>query len=161
MHAGLEEKELKSSISLVRFSENSRNLVINKDATDLLRAIHQPVAVLGICGPYRSGKSYFMSRLMGSNDFKVSDSMDPCTKGIWISTSVKKLEHGTIVALDTEGIGAAQASEASSKEEVMKYLIITTLLSSFLIYNTKGAIEDSHLQQMRYAALIFCKSLGS
>ena len=144
-----EEKELKSSMPLVQFSSFTRQLVINKEATDLLRAIHQPVAVLGMCGPYRSGKSYFMSRLMGSNDFKVSHSMDACTKGIWISTSVKTLEHCTIVALDTEGIGAAQASEASSKEEVMKYLIITTLLCSYLIYNAKGAIEDSHLQQMR------------
>ena len=148
-YTGPEEKELKSSISLLRFSVDSRKLVINKEATDLLRAIHQPVAVLGICGPYRSGKSYFMSRLMGSNDFKVSDSMDPCTKGIWISTRVKELEHCTIVALDTEGIGAAQASESSSKDEVMKYLIITTLLCSYLIYNAQGAISESHLQQMR------------
>ena len=137
-------------MSLVTFSPNSRNLVINSQATDLLRTIHKPVAVVGICGPYRSGKSYFMSRLTGSDDFKVSHSMDPCTKGIWISTRFKELEHCTVVALDTEGIGAAQASESSSKDEVMKYLIITTLLCSYLIYNAKGAIEESHLQQMRY-----------
>ena len=116
----------------------------------MLRRIQKPVAVLGICGPYRSGKSYFGSRFMRSDDFSVSHGFDPCTKGIWMSTSILESEEFAILFLDTEGIGAAQASEASSNEEVMKYLIITALLCSYLIYNTKGAITQEHLYQMRY-----------
>ena len=132
------------------YDGEKRNMTVNPDATDMLRKICKPVAVLGICGPYRSGKSYFGSKFMGSEDFEVSHGFDPCTKGIWMSTSILESEKIAIVFLDTEGIGAAQASEASSNEEVMKYLIITTLLCSYLIYNTKGMISLEHLYQMRY-----------
>ena len=33
---------------------------------ELLHSIDKPLAILSICGPYHSGKSYFMSRLLGS-----------------------------------------------------------------------------------------------
>ena len=143
-----------SSIPLVKYNKEDRSMVINQDATDMLRRIHQPVAILGICGPYRSGKSYFGSRFMRSDDFRVSRGLGPCTKGIWVSTSILESEKFAILFFDTEGIGAAQANEASSNEEVMKYLIITTLLCSYLIYNTKGAITQDNLNQLRYVAII-------
>ena len=37
-----------------------------EDALALLRGIDKPLAVLSICGPYRSGKSYFISGVLGS-----------------------------------------------------------------------------------------------
>ena len=144
-----------SSVSLVKYNEEERKMIVNHDATDMLRRICKPVAVLGICGPYRSGKSYFGSKFMRADDFKVSRGHDPCTKGIRMSTSVLESEEFAIVFLDTEGIGAAQASEASSNEEVMKYLIITALLCSYLIYNTKGMITQDHLNQLRYVCTIW------
>ena len=138
------------SIPLVEYDEENRKIVVNLRAIELLRTIHKTVAVVGICGPYRSGKSYFASRFMRSKDFEVSHAHNACTKGIRMSTSVLESEEFSIVFLDTEGIGAAQASEASSNNELMKYLIITTLLCSFLIYNTQGMITQDHLHQMRY-----------
>ena len=40
-------------------------LVPIEDAVTLLQTIRKPLAVLSICGPYRSGKSYFLSRVLG------------------------------------------------------------------------------------------------
>ncbi len=143
----LAEGKLDPSIPLVT---HSKSIILNQEAMRLLRTIAKPVAVLGICGPYRTGKSYFLSQVLGGDDFKVSHSMDPCTRGIWMSTNVLEVDDHILILLDTEGIGAAQASESSSREEVMSILILVTLLSSCLIYNTKGgAFNESDIQQMR------------
>ena len=151
----LGEVKLPPSIPLVRHDQESKSIVVDKEAVKFLNHITKPVAVLGICGPYRTGKSYFLSQVLGGDDFKVSHSRDPCTKGIWISTNVLEFDDHTLILLDTEGIGAAQASESSSKEEVTSILILVTLLSSCLIYNTKGgAFTESDVQQMRYITFL-------
>ena len=141
-------EKTKPSIPLVFLNDHNR-LEINKEAVILLRTLtHKPVAVLGIYGPYRSGKSYFMSRLIGSNDFEVSHGKGVCTKGIWMSTSVLECDEFYIVVLDSEGAGTAEATERGSEEIVFKYLIITTLICSYFIYNSIG-ISRLHLDQMR------------
>ena len=146
----LSEETHSQSIQLVTHDQESKSIVVNRDAIKLLSSIEKPVAVLGICGPYRTGKSYFLSQVLGGDDFKVSHSRDPCTKGIWMSTSVLEFDDHVLIVLDTEGIGAAQASE-NSREEVMSILILVTLLSSCLVYNNKGgALTSSDVQQMRY-----------
>ncbi len=68
-----------------------------------------------------------------------------------MSTNVLEFDDHVLILLDTEGTDAAQESESSSREELMSYLILVTLLSSCLIYNTKGgAFNESDIQQMRY-----------
>ena len=101
-----------------------------EDALALLRGIDKPLAVLSICGPYRSGKSYFISGVLGSpGTFKLGHSMQACTRGIWIATTVLENQEFAAVLLDTEGINAVGASETVA----MSLLTLTTLLSSFLI----------------------------
>ena len=145
------EETLPPSIELVTHDQHSKLIVVNPEAKKLLYAITKSVAVLSICGPYRTGKSYFLSRVLGGDDFEVTHSRDPCTKGIWMSTNVLEFDDHVLILLDTEGTDAAQESESSSREELMSYLILVTLLSSCLIYNTKGgAFNESDIQQMRY-----------
>ena len=147
----LAEESLDPSIPLITHDQQSKSIVVNETAIRLLRTITKPVAVLGICGPYRTGKSYFLSQVLGGDDFTVSHSRDPCTRGIWMSTNVLEFDDHVLILLDTEGTDAAQESESSSREEVMSILILVTLLSSCLIYNTKGgAFKESDIQQMRY-----------
>ena len=136
-----------SSIPLATYNRVEREMIVNPDAINMLQKICKPVAVLGICGPYRSGKSYFGSVFMRSDDFRVTHKIDPCTKGIWISTSILESEEFAIIFLDTEGIKAEHANE-----EAMKYLIITTLLCSYLIYNLRGLgiLAKENLYQLRY-----------
>ena len=144
----LTNKPNATSICLVAF--NKEHLTITPEALDLLKSIKKPVAVVGICGPYRSGKSFFMSKMMQSdNEFTVSNhSAKPCTRGIWMSTSVLEAKKYAVILLDTEGIGEIQR-EAITQTEMMQYLILTTLLCSYLIYNTKGMLSNNDFQYMR------------
>ena len=146
----LAEETCPPSIPLITRDQHSKSIVVNREAIKLLHTITKPVAVLGICGPYRTGKSYFLSRVLGGDDFTVTHSRDPCTRGIWMSTNVLEFDDHVLILLDTEGMGAAQASESSSREDVMGILVLIILLSSCLIYNTKGVIRESDIQQMRY-----------
>ena len=109
---------------------NNHSLKVVDDALKLLRTIDKPLTVLSICGPYRSGKSYFISRVLGSpGAFTLGHSMQACTRGIWMATTVLECQDYAIVLLDTEGIDAVGASETVA----MSLLTLTTLLSSFLV----------------------------
>ena len=91
---------------------NNHSLKLVDDAVELLCSIDKPLAVLSICGPYRSGKSYFISRALGSpGAFKLGHSMQACTRGIWMATAVLECRDFAVVFLDTEGIDAVGASE--------------------------------------------------
>ena len=41
-------------------------LLVNPEALKILSAIRQPVVVVAIVGPYRTGKSYLMNKLAGT-----------------------------------------------------------------------------------------------
>ena len=128
--------------------EHSQDKILKvvEDALELLCTIHKPVAVLSICGPYRSGKSYFMSRLLGCpGAFQLGHSMQTCTRGIWMATTILECEHFSTIVLDTEGIDAIGATETMA----MSLLTLTTLLSSFLIYNSKKVPQKVDLGKMR------------
>ena len=136
------------SCKLVSTQQDGQNhgLQLVEEALELLRTIDKPLAILSICGPYRSGKSYFLSRLLGRpGTFQLGHSMRACTRGIWMATAVLECEEFAIVLLDTEGIDAIGASETMA----MSLLTLTTLLSSYLIYNSKKVPQRVDLDKMR------------
>ena len=122
------------------------------EALDLLKTINKPVAVLAICGPYRTGKSFFISRVVDKpGTFKLGHSMEACTRGIWLSTTALECEEFVLLVLDTEGIGAVEGEGPESF--TTKLLVATILLSSFLIYNSTEVPKQADLQQMRCVLL--------
>ena len=62
-----------------------------------------------------------------------------------MATSVLECEEFAIVLLDTEGIDAVGVSETAA----MSLLTLATLLSSFLIYNSKKIPQQSDMNTMR------------
>lgn len=129
-------------------SHDNTELQLIPEALELLKTIQKPVAVLAICGPYRSGKSFFMSRVIGQQDtFKLGHSMEVCTRGIWLSTRALECDEFVLLLLDTEGIGAVEGEGPESI--TTKLLVSTILLSSFLIYNSTEVPKQADLQQMR------------
>lgn len=141
---------LAPSIPFARFKqEGVRNyLCLEDEALSLLNNIAKPVAVLSICGPYRTGKSYFLSQMLNSTStFQVGCTTNPCTTGIWMATSVLESEEFVIVLLDTEGTDAS--TRRFKHGDVNKSIVICTLLSSYFIYNSCGAIRQSDLRNMR------------
>ena len=115
-------------------------------AARLLASIKKPVAVVSICGRYRSGKSYFLSRMLGSsNAFSLGHTMHACTFGIWVGTTVLECDDHVVLLLDTEGIDALGTSGAADAT----ILVLTILLSSYMVYNSLQVPTRGDLEKMR------------
>ena len=121
-------------------------LEIVPESLELLRGVEKPVAPVAICGPYRTGKSYFLSRIVGDSDcFKVAHSTDACTQGIWMATTVLECPEFVVIFFDTEGIGAVDVSKQGS----INFMISIALASSLLIYNTKRPLQFKDIEKLR------------
>ena len=131
-------------------------LVIVEEAVEFLRTIDKPLAVLSICGPCRSGKSYFLSRLLGDEFFKVGHTMKACTIGLWISTAILEGEDYSVLLVDTQGIDSTNSTEVVGN----KLMSITALLSSYFIYNSKRIPNSVDVEKLRVCCLISSSVLG-
>ena len=133
--------------------EHEAGLQLYSQAARLLKSITKPLAVVSVCGRYRSGKSYFLSRMLGSSDaFSLGHTMHACTFGIWMGTTILECDEYAILLLDTEGIDAVGSTGTSDAS----ILVMTILLSSFMIYNSVHAPTRTDLEKMRY---ILCSEL--
>lgn len=136
--------ELKTISSKVR-----SGLKLVPETLDLLRTIERPLAVLAIGGPCRTGKSYILSRILGSTDaFALGHTFDSKTLGIWIGTTVLDSDKFTILLMDTEGIDSVFAKSGDDA----RILVMTILLSSYFIYNSLGVPHHGDLEKMRLAS---------
>ena len=118
----------------------------------LIESISKPVAVVSICGPYRSGKSYFLSRLLGDEGtFQLGHTIHACTHGIWLATSVLECNEFALLMLDTEGTDSVDHNAA----EVTNLLAFVLHVSSMLIYNSRNVPRGKDLKKMRY----FCMNV--
>ncbi len=131
--------------------DHEAGLQLYSQAARLLKSIKKPLAVVSVCGRYRSGKSYFLSRMLGSADaFSLGHTMHACTFGIWMGTTILECDEYAILLIDTEGIDAV-GSTGSSDASI---LVMTILLSSFMIYNSVHAPTRTDLEKMRYIAAV-------
>ena len=132
------------------------SLVINEEAIAVLQSITNPVCVIAIVGPCRTGKSYILSQLISSDRdsktcFKLGHLQDPETMGIWMwDTPIQyQLKDGrkiSIILLDTEGIDAYNSQERGDTQ----VFTLSVLLSSLLIYNSRGVPKRHDLHKMTY-----------
>lgn len=105
------------------------------------------MAVMCVCGKFRTGKSYLLNKaILGENKaFEISPTINACTKGIWIWKKPYKLlnpnnplNDAAVLVLDAEGIGSLDGDA----EHDSKIMLLGLLLSSLLIYNSVGAIDE-------------------
>lgn len=140
-----------SPLLLLSYSEGSREFKLSDEGKAFLCNLQLPIAVIGVAGMYRTGKSYLLNRMLldRRKGFGVGPSVNPCTKGIWIwGTPVAGRtidgQPCSVVILDTEGIGALdQDSDHDSR-----IFSLTVLIVSCFIYNSRGSIDEEALNNL-------------
>ncbi len=112
--------------------------------------------MVAVCGKYRTGKSYLMNKLFVETYFQrkkavfqVSPTINACTKGLWLWKRVIKAESAaggevSLLVVDTEGLGACDEDENHDA----KIFLLALLLSSLLIYNSVGTIDENALNSL-------------
>lgn len=126
------------------------SLAVCADALAELAALECPLSVVSIVGPQRSGKSFILNCLADGPRFEVGPNVHACTKGIWMwSSPPSSLGDDApvhTIFLDTEGLGAVKASQTTD----LRTFGLSVLLSSYFIFNTHGAIDESAIKQLSF-----------
>jgi hypothetical protein len=79
----------------------------------------------------------------------VSPTINACTKGLWLWKKVIRTENSAgselnLIVIDTEGLGAYDEDENHDA----KIFLLALLLSSLLIYNSVGTIDENALNSL-------------
>ncbi|XP_048882139.1 guanylate-binding protein 1-like isoform X8 [Brienomyrus brachyistius] len=129
--------------------ENAGTLRVVPEALSYLMGVSQPVVVVAIVGLYRTGKSYLLNKLAGKQKgFALGATIQSKTKGIWmwcVPHPVKK-DH-TLVLLDTEGLGDVEKGDQKNDAWIFA---LSILLSSTLVYNSRGTIDNHAVENLQY-----------
>lgn len=142
------------SIPFITYTIDS-GFQLTPQANSFLCSISQiPIAVLSIVGNYRTGKSFFINRVIlnkqNGNGFTVGPSINPCTKGLWLWG--QPLEHQNpdvskdvkVLLLDSEGFGGMDQNLSHNS----KIGLFSLILSSYFIYNSLGIIDENSLNTL-------------
>ncbi|CAM4572776.1 unnamed protein product [Leuciscus chuanchicus] len=124
-------------------------LCVQESALQILQQIQEPVVVVAVVGLYRTGKSYLMNRLARKQTgFALGSTIESKTKGIWMWCVSHPTKAGTtLVLLDTEGLGDVEKGDSKHDTNIF---CLAVLLSSTLVYNSRGTIDNRAVEELQY-----------
>ena len=140
-------------VQFVSTGSSGSELILNESVMDQIKQERRPVTVISIIGPYRTGKSYLLNRLMGkANGFELGPTMEAKTKGIWIwKGDFPGQPKRCLILLDVEGLSDTQKGDATHD---LNLFVLALLASSVFIYNTKSTIDAAALDGLYLATKI-------
>jgi hypothetical protein len=134
------------------FKEEPIQLVISSDgilettteAINILTALkNEKLCILSFNGPLSTGKSTLANRIINkeSQGFKIGEK----TKGIWLWGKPIPLDNGVkLLILDCQGL------EKSDDKTSCNLFLLNVLLSTSIIYNTKGELTENIINDFGY-----------
>lgn len=135
---------------LLKYDNETQKFILGDDALSDIEALTGPVMIVGAIGDARVGKStnlnfirYFLdgNRNQGVQKvFNTSDSIEPCTTGVWISVVRDANGAGSTILIDTEG------TNLGNNENTDLLSIFTVLLSSGLALFAREAVQNHNVQ---------------
>ncbi|XP_030641291.1 guanylate-binding protein 1-like [Chanos chanos] len=130
-------------------NDESGCMCVRREALEILEEITQPVVVVAIVGLYRIGKSFLMNRLAVKNDgFALGATIESKTNGIWMWCLPHPTKEGhTLALLDSEGLGDVEKGDTKHDTWIF---CLAVLLSSTLVYNSMGTINNDALEKLHY-----------
>ncbi|CAN6291521.1 unnamed protein product [Urochloa humidicola] len=153
----LDPDELERAFPIVEPDYGHTKLRLSEQGLEAIRRIENPIAVVGVIGPYRSGKSFLLNQLLSlscDKGFGVGHMRDTKTKGIWIwGTPVEMDVDGSKVSvlyLDTEGFESVGKSNVYDD----RIFALATVLSSVLIYNLPETVREADISRLSFAVEI-------
>jgi hypothetical protein len=104
-----------------------------------------------LTGSYFSGKSGNIDvDIPTYGNFKVGSTVNACTKGIWLYTHPSRVGALSVFFLDTEGLGSTSRNSTQDS----RIFALSLLISSYFIYNSRGVIDGSALDDLSLVANI-------
>ena len=137
-------------VPFILTGDDGTSLAVDPKAKEALSKIKKPVVVVSVVGMYRTGKSFLLNRLMNRTDgFPLGSTVEAKTKGIWMWVGDLPYDRTrALVLLDTEGL---HDPEKGDKTHDVQIFTLAVLLSSVLIYNSKGTIDANSLDGLHLA----------
>jgi hypothetical protein len=135
-----------SAIPFITYDPASNQYELHDAARQCLESMDAPLAVVVICGVYRSGKSLLLNKcIVNKPVFGVGNTISACTKGIWMYTEPILTDDGKrVIVLDAEGAFSLSANRTHDT----RIFVLALLLSSYFIYNSIKSIDSSALQNL-------------
>ncbi|XP_067218615.1 guanylate-binding protein 3-like isoform X4 [Chanodichthys erythropterus] len=95
-----------------------------------------------------SAKGLYSGTSQGNTGFALGSTIESKTKGIWMWCVPHPTKEGhTLVLLDTEGLG--DVDKGDEKHDTWIFCL-AVLLSSTLVYNSLGTIDNTALEKLHY-----------
>lgn len=120
---------------------------VDPDTASWLSQRTTPFGVMACAGKFRTGKSFLMNRLLSrppGKGFGVGETVQACTRGIWLCTEFLNVGGRDILVLDTEGIDALDAENA---HDVRVFALAVLMCSSFA-YNSMSHLDEAAVQTL-------------
>ncbi len=145
-----------TAIPLVCIEAGVCRFKLCSEAEDMIKDLKAPIGIISVVGKIKSGKSYLLNKLildLADGGFSVGSNVDPCTKGLWIwSRPLRRLlpcgRIFNILVIDTQGLGSAEGNV----EQDLNLFALTALLSSYMIYNSFGHIDEGSIANLSLVA---------